>query len=201
LAAGGTLYAFREPAHIFGPIDPAEIEAGGLRETEGSFGWRWRAEGTRSDGTRGLGKIDPGMSEARDKFLAWRRAEEGPARPQPPALWRTHTGAFSPPCLPSVGSGPRSLYTPLFKSILQSSAIQMGEKGPMIFLRGRAKWAFTAGQASDAHCVHALHKPHATNAANAACGSCFNLNTVCLDKPSALAMIDRLGGLALSSRT
>jgi hypothetical protein len=32
--------------------------------------------------------------------------------------------------------------------------------------------------------------PHASNAANAASGSCFNLNTVCLDKPSALAMTD-----------
>ncbi len=40
--------------------------------------------------------------------------------------------------------------------------------------------------------------PHATNAANAPWGSCFNLNTVCLDRPSALAMADRLGGLALS---
>jgi hypothetical protein len=28
------------------------------------------------------------------------------------------------------------------------------------------------------------HRPHVSNAANAACRSCFNLNTVCLDKPS-----------------
>jgi hypothetical protein len=42
------------------------------------------------------------------------------------------------------------------------------------------------------------HSPQASNAANAACGSCFNLNTVCLDKPSALAMADGLGGVALS---
>jgi hypothetical protein len=40
----------------------------------------------------------------------------------------------------------------------------------------------------------ARHKAQASNAANAACGSCFNLNTVRLDKPSALAMADRLGG-------
>jgi hypothetical protein len=42
--------------------------------------------------------------------------------------------------------------------------------------------------------------PHASNAANAASGSCFSLNTVCLDKPSALAMADRLGGLAVKSK-
>jgi hypothetical protein len=46
--------------------------------------------------------------------------------------------------------------------------------------------------------IEQRHKPHASNAANAACGSCFNLNTVCLDSPSASAMADRLGGLALS---
>jgi hypothetical protein len=44
--------------------------------------------------------------------------------------------------------------------------------------------------------IENCHKPHATNASNAACG--FNLNTVCLDRPSAFAMADRLGGLALS---
>jgi hypothetical protein len=44
----------------------------------------------------------------------------------------------------------------------------------------------------------ARHIPHASNATNAACGSCFNLNTVCFDKPSTVAMADRLGGLALS---
>src|SRR5258708_13682320 len=40
--------------------------------------------------------------------------------------------------------------------------------------------------------------PHASNAPNAACGSCFSLKTACLDKPSALAMADKLGGLAVS---
>jgi hypothetical protein len=41
--------------------------------------------------------------------------------------------------------------------------------------------------------------PHASNAPNAACGSCFNLNTVCFDKPSALEMVKRLGASALLS--
>jgi hypothetical protein len=62
------------------------------------------------------------------------------------------------------------------------------------------KSAAQIGGVASAPCARGFchHKPHASNAANAACGSCFNLNIVCLDKPSALAMADRLGGLALS---
>jgi hypothetical protein len=45
------------------------------------------------------------------------------------------------------------------------------------------------------------HNPHASNAANAACGSWFNLKTVCLDRPSALAMADRLGGWRCREQT
>jgi hypothetical protein len=65
------------PTHPFGSLEaPAGIEAGGLRETEGRFGWQWSARGPKKYGTQ----IDPRPPETRDKSLA-RCAEKGTQTP------------------------------------------------------------------------------------------------------------------------
>ncbi len=57
-----------------------------------------------------------GLLAAQHIFLTWARSEEDPNHPP---LWRTHTGALSPPRVASLRSGLGGLYTARLKSVRQ----------------------------------------------------------------------------------